>query len=163
PPREPQRRAASRGRALGPRRLRPHRARSAHANQAAVRGSRPERGARGMRLRIGTRGSDLALWQARHVASRLQGAAEIEITVLQTRGDLIDDVPLTGVEGRAFFTGEIERALLAGEIDVAVHSHKDLPTELAPGLAIAAIPARASPLERLLALPEAHDPAAGFL
>ena len=63
------------------------------------------------KLRIGTRGSDLALWQARHVAAALARAGcECELVVLKTRGDRIDDVPLTGVEGQAFFTAEIERA-----------------------------------------------------
>jgi hydroxymethylbilane synthase len=116
-----------------------------------------------MKLRIGTRGSDLALWQARHVASRLAGAAEVEIIVLKTRGDAIDDIPLTSVEGKGFFTGEIERALLANEIDLAVHSHKDLPTESTPGLAIAAVPERANATERLLIRPQAHVPRSAFL
>lgn len=116
-----------------------------------------------MNLRIGTRGSDLALWQARYVAARLVDAAEIELVVLRTRGDVIDDVPLTGVEGKAFFTAEIERALLEQRVDIAVHSHKDLPTEMTPGLVIAAVPERASQRERLLALPEAIDPEAPFL
>ena len=112
-----------------------------------------------MNIRIGTRGSDLALWQANHVADRLQQAgATTEIVVLKTRGDLIDDVPLTGVEGKAFFTAEIERALADGEVDLAVHSHKDLPTEEPPGLTVVATPPRASSGERLLVRPEAHAP-----
>jgi hydroxymethylbilane synthase len=109
------------------------------------------------KVRIGTRGSDLALWQARHVAERLgRAGVECEIVVLKTRGDLIDDVPLSKVEGKAFFTAEIERALLAGEVDLAVHSHKDLPTEMTPGLVIAAVPARGPRGERLLIDPRAH-------
>jgi hydroxymethylbilane synthase len=117
-----------------------------------------------MKLRIGTRGSDLALWQARHVASLLAvHGAQCELVVLQTRGDVIDDVPLTQVEGKAFFTAEIERALLAGEVDLAVHSHKDLPSEMTPGLTIAAVPERASCGERLLIAPGAHDERAAFL
>ena len=65
-----------------------------------------------MKLRIGTRGSDLALWQANFVADRLRAAGhEVEIDVMKTRGDRIDDVPLQHVEGKAFFTAEIEQAL----------------------------------------------------
>ena len=122
-----------------------------------------------MKVRIGTRGSDLALWQARHVAARLSApapgeeAVETELVILQTRGDRIDDVPLTTVEGKAFFTAEIERALLEGEVDLAVHSHKDLPGELTPGLVIAAVPERAAAGERLLARRGACDDAAAFL
>jgi hydroxymethylbilane synthase len=115
-------------------------------------------------LRIGTRGSDLALWQARHVAAALERAgARTEIAVLQTRGDQIDELPLTAVEGKAFFTAEIERALLERRVDLAVHSHKDLPGEPVPGLEIAAVPPRASPIERLLARPECFAPDAPFL
>jgi hydroxymethylbilane synthase len=115
-------------------------------------------------IRIGTRGSDLALWQAHHVKSLLERAgAKVDILVLKTRGDLIDNVPLSKVEGKAFFTAEIERALLDREVDIAVHSHKDLPTEMTPGLVIAAVPPRASHHERLLVRPDAHDPHAPFL
>jgi hydroxymethylbilane synthase len=112
-----------------------------------------------MKVRIGTRGSDLALWQARHVRAQLesQPGVECEIVVLKTRGDLIDDVPLQSVEGKGFFTAEIERALLDERVDLAVHSHKDLATENPPGLVVAGIPPRASPLERLLVRPEAWD------
>ena len=116
-----------------------------------------------MRLRLGTRGSDLALWQARHVAARLAGRAEVELVVLETRGDRIDDRPLTDVEGKAFFTAEIERALLDRAVDLAVHSHKDLPTESPPGLLVAAVPPRADPAELLLAGPAAHEPRAPLL
>ncbi len=116
-----------------------------------------------MKLRLGTRGSELALWQARHVAGRLAGRAEVEIVVLKTQGDRIDDRPLTQVEGKAFFTAEIERALLDGAVDLAVHSHKDLPTESPAGLCVAAVPARADASELLLAGPDAHDPSAPLL
>ncbi|HVS19941.1 MAG TPA: hydroxymethylbilane synthase, partial [Planctomycetota bacterium] len=116
-------------------------------------------------LRIGTRGSDLALWQAHFVAERLrrEPRLEVELVVLKTRGDVIDHVPLQQVEGKAFFTAEIELALLTGEVDVAVHSHKDLASEMPEGLAVVAVPTRAAPGERLLARPEAHDPRAAFL
>jgi hydroxymethylbilane synthase len=116
------------------------------------------------RLRIGTRGSDLALWQARHIAARLgELGLECELVVLKTRGDAIDDVPLSTVEGKAFFTAEIERALLAGEVDLAVHSFKDMALESVEGLRIAAVPARGPQGERLLIEPRAHDPGAPFL
>ncbi len=118
-----------------------------------------------MRIRIGTRGSDLALWQARHVAALLEAEPGVacELCVLATRGDVIDDVPLQTVEGKGFFTAEIERALIAREVDLAVHSHKDLATEGPPGLVIAAIPRRAAAGEWLLCSPEGHEPDAPFL
>ena len=117
-----------------------------------------------MRVRIGTRGSDLALWQARHVGERLDAAGcEVEIVVLQTRGDRIDDVPLHTLEGKAFFTAEIETALLERRVDLAVHSHKDLAVEGPPGLEIVAVPARAHPGERLLVAPQAYDAEGLFL
>lgn len=116
-----------------------------------------------MTLRIGTRGSDLALWQAHHIAERLGAEVETEIVVLKTRGDRIDDIPLTELPGKAFFTAEIERALLDGDVDLAVHSHKDLPTESPPGLTIAAVPARGPAEERLLIASAAHDPQGALL
>ena len=117
-----------------------------------------------MKVRIGTRGSELALWQAHHVASLFKACGvESEIIVLKTKGDMIDNVPLSKVEGKAFFTAEIERALLDREVDVAVHSHKDLPTEMTPGLVIAAVPPRATHNERLLVRPDAYDEHAAFL
>ena len=112
-----------------------------------------------MKIRIGTRGSDLALWQANYVADLLRKAGcEVDIHVLKTRGDLIDEIPLSKLEGKGFFTVEIERALLDKEVDLAVHSHKDLPFEGPEGLFIVAVPRRASPTERLLVRPESHDP-----
>lgn len=123
-----------------------------------------------MKVRIGTRGSDLALWQARFVAGRLEAArgpdgepVDVEIVVLKTRGDAIDDRPLTEIEGKSFFTAEIERALLDSTVDVAVHSHKDLETEGPPGLSIAAVPARGPAHEVLVIAPAAHDPEAPML
>lgn len=98
------------------------------------------------RLRMGTRGSALARWQTDYIAARLQEAwpgLEIEITVLHTQGDRILDKPLPMIGGKGLFTAELEAALHAGEIDLAVHSLKDLPTEITPGLAIGAIPERA--------------------
>jgi len=106
-------------------------------------------------LRIGTRGSDLALWQARWVQSRLPGAALVIIT---TKGDRVQDRDLSAAEGVGFFTKELEHALLVGEVDVAVHSLKDLPVVTAPGLHVAGIPERAPAADVLLARPDAFDP-----
>jgi hydroxymethylbilane synthase len=103
-------------------------------------------------LRIGTRGSALALWQARHVAERLSAIApEVhpELVEIVSTGDQVIDRPLTDVEGTGFFTATLERALLDGTIDVAVHSHKDLPVASTPGLAMAAVPPR-GPVEDVL-------------
>jgi len=105
-------------------------------------------------LRIGTRGSALALWQSRHVAARiaaLPGAPAVELVIIKTEGDKITDVPLSRVAGRAFFTKEIEEALVAREIDLAVHSLKDLATELPAGLALGAVLEREDPRDVLLA------------
>ena len=97
-------------------------------------------------LRIGTRGSQLALWQARRVAALIgaqPGAPPVELVTIRTEGDERTDVPLWQLGGRAFFTREIDRALLAGEVDIAVHSLKDLGTALEPGLALVAVLERA--------------------
>jgi len=104
-------------------------------------------------LRIGTRASALALWQARHVAdliARQGDAPNVELVHISTEGDVRTDVPLWSVGGKAFFTKEIDRALLAREIDVAVHSLKDLATRLEPGTQLAAILAREDPRDALL-------------
>jgi len=94
-------------------------------------------------LVIGSRGSQLALWQAKWIAVRLAGLGhETRIEIIRTTGDKITDVPLARVGTKGLFTKEIEEALLDGRIDVAVHSLKDLPTELPAGLDIAAIPQR---------------------
>src|SRR5690348_1092863 len=96
-------------------------------------------------LRIGTRGSPLALWQARHVADRLLPLAaprEAVLVEIETAGDRIRDAALTQIGGDGVFTKEIQRALLAGSIDVAVHSLKDLPTTPIAGLTLAAVPER---------------------
>ena len=90
-------------------------------------------------MRIGSRGSKLALWQARWVASQFPGA---EVMVIKTTGDKITDVPLAQVGTKALFTKEIEEALVEGRIDLAVHSLKDVPAQIDPRLTIAAVPAR---------------------
>jgi hydroxymethylbilane synthase len=97
-------------------------------------------------LRLGTRGSALALWQARWVKTRLEelhGGLAVELAVIKTSGDRILDSPLSKIGDKGLFTREIEAALLAGEIDLAVHSLKDLPTELPEGLKIGAVTERA--------------------
>ncbi len=106
---------------------------------------------------IGSRGSDLALWQARHVQRLLseRAAQASEVRVIQTAGDREQDVSLVSLDGKGFFTKEIEEALLRGEIDLAVHSHKDLPTLAPPGLGVVAVPERGPVEECLLVRPEA--------
>jgi len=102
-------------------------------------------------LRIGSRGSKLALWQSNHIAGLLRGQGHtVDIQIIQTTGDKITDVALAKVGTKGMFTKEIEEALAAGEVDLAVHSLKDLPTELPAGFEIAAIPTRESPLDAFL-------------
>ena len=85
------------------------------------------------RLRIGSRGSQLALWQANHIASLLRERGhQIEIEVIRTAGDKITDVALAKVGTKGMFTKEIEEAMAAGDVDLAVHSLKDMPTEIDP-------------------------------
>jgi hydroxymethylbilane synthase len=96
-------------------------------------------------LRIGTRGSALALWQARHVAARLQVAVPdkpIELIEIETAGDQVREQPLAQIGGEGVFTKAIQDALLSGLVDVAVHSLKDLPTLAVAGLVLASVPAR---------------------
>jgi hydroxymethylbilane synthase len=98
------------------------------------------------RLRVGSRGSQLALWQAHHVAALLRGHGhQVEIEVIHTTGDKILDVALARVGTKGMFTKEIEEALSDGRVDLAVHSLKDLPTNLSTGFEIAAIPKRENP------------------
>ena len=104
-------------------------------------------------LRIGTRASALALWQAREVAARIAaqpGAPATELVHIRTSGDVQTEVPLWQTRGRAFFTREIDRALLDAAVDIAVHSLKDLPTELEEGLVLGALLPRADPRDVLL-------------
>jgi len=109
-------------------------------------------------LRIATRGSDLALWQANHIASKLHGIGlKTELKIIKTQGDKIQHLSLEKLEGKGFFTKEIEDALLNNEADLAVHSHKDLPTESHPDLMIAAVTDREDPSELLLIRKESVD------
>ncbi|HEY1809329.1 MAG TPA: hydroxymethylbilane synthase [Acidobacteriaceae bacterium] len=109
-------------------------------------------------LRIGSRGSQLALWQANHIADRLHGAGhEVSIEIIKTLGDAMQHVPFAQVggpqgDGKGMFTKEIEEALFAGRIDLAVHSLKDLPTELAAPFTIAAIPERVDPRDAFVSV-----------
>ena len=106
------------------------------------------------KLVIATRGSALALWQANHVKARLAAlapGAQIELSIIKTSGDQIQDVSLAKVGGKGLFVKEIEQALVEGRADLAVHSMKDVPPELAGGLAIAAISARETPWDALCA------------
>jgi hydroxymethylbilane synthase len=106
-------------------------------------------------LRIGSRGSPLALVQAREVQSRIAEAAgidsaQIEIKVIRTTGDVVQDRPLAEAGGKGLFTKEIEEVLLAGSIDLAVHSSKDLPTILPAGLVLAGFPPREDPRDAFI-------------
>ena len=117
-----------------------------------------ESGERGGRIIIGSRGSDLALWQANFVLAELKKikiAAEIKI--IKTQGDISQNLSWDKLEGKGFFTKEIEDALLKKEIDLAVHSHKDLPTDPVKGLVIAAVSEREDPSELLLINKNAVD------
>ncbi len=100
---------------------------------------------------IGSRGSQLALWQANYIKDRLEGrGVESRIEIIHTKGDKILDSPLSKLGGKGVFTREIEDALLDGRIDLAVHSLKDLPTEMPKGLTVAAVPQRADPLDAIV-------------
>ena len=104
-------------------------------------------------LKIGTRASKLALWQANWVKSALIEAypqQNIELVIIKTKGDKILDVPLAKVGGKGLFVKEIEQALLDGRIDIAVHSMKDMPAEIPAGLCIGAIPTREDPADVLI-------------
>ncbi|WP_207532780.1 hydroxymethylbilane synthase [Desertivirga arenae] len=107
---------------------------------------------------IGTRGSDLALWQANYVKDQLAKAGlDAELKIIKTQGDSILNLRLDKLQGKGFFTKELEESLLNGSIDLAVHSHKDLPTQNPPGLIIAAVSEREDPAELLLILKDCVD------
>jgi hydroxymethylbilane synthase len=104
-------------------------------------------------LKIGTRGSKLALWQANWVKSELLKkfcGLSVEIVIIKTKGDKILDVPLAKVGGKGLFVKEIEEALIGKHVDIAVHSMKDMPAELLDGLSIGAIPERETPADVLI-------------
>lgn len=102
-------------------------------------------------IRIGSRGSDLALWQAYHVKSQLEElGCTVDITIIKTQGDIIQHLSFDKLEGKGFFTKEIEQALLDKTVDLAVHSHKDLETTQPDGLVIACVSEREDPADLLL-------------
>lgn len=110
------------------------------------------------RIIIGSRGSELALWQANHVRGQLLKInVESEIKIIKTQGDKVQDIGFDKMEGKGFFTKEIEDALIKNEIDLAVHSHKDLPTESPKGLMIAAVSLREDPSELILIRKDSVD------
>jgi hydroxymethylbilane synthase len=104
------------------------------------------------RIRLGTRGSQLAMTQSGRVADALSLATgvRVDLVVIRTKGDDVADKPLQMVGGKGLFTKEIEDALIANEVDVAVHSLKDMPTETPPGLVIACVPERADPRDAIV-------------
>lgn len=105
------------------------------------------------KLRIGSRGSQLALWQANHIAALLRDRGHlVDIQIIKTTGDKITDVALSKVGTKGMFTKEIEEALAVGEVDLAVHSLKDLPTELMPGFDLAAITTRQDPRDAFVSV-----------
>jgi hydroxymethylbilane synthase len=112
---------------------------------------------------IGTRGSSLARVQAEWVAKAITThlGIEPEIRIIQTQGDKVTDRPLRELEGRGYFTKEIEEALLAKTIDVAVHSFKDMPSKAPDGLAVAAVTVREDPADLLIIAKDFYDPDAG--
>ncbi len=106
-----------------------------------------------MKIVFGTRGSNLARTQTDHVIALLKAAlpeAEVEVAIISTTGDEVTDVPLAQIGAFGLFTKQLEMAMLAGEIDVAVHSLKDMPTCLPEGLVLAAVPARHTPYDALV-------------
>ena len=110
------------------------------------------------KITIGSRGSDLALWQAEHVKNQLLHLkVDSEIKIIKTKGDKIQDLSFEKLEGKGFFTKEIEEALLNKSIDLAVHSHKDLETNPPKGLVVAAVSQREDPSELLLIRKERID------
>jgi len=104
---------------------------------------------------LGTRGSQLALWQANRVKDRLEAAGHrVELKQITTRGDREQDIPMSEIGDEALFTKEIDRAMLRGEIQIAVHSLKDLPSRLPEGIVLAAVSERASPFDAFVAHPD---------
>ena len=110
-----------------------------------------------MKLRIGSRGSQLALWQANHIAALLRGEGhEVEIEIVKTTGDRLQEVTFAEVGSKGMFTKEIEEALAAGRVDLAVHSLKDLPTDLPEPFALAATLVRVDPRDVFVSVKHAN-------
>ena len=116
-----------------------------------------------MKIRIGSRGSDLALWQAHFVKDQLEKLGhQVDIQIIITKGDRIQNLSFDKIEGKGFFTKEIEEALLNNEIDLAVHSHKDLETTNPEGLIIGAVSYRENPNDLFLIHERAYDASQPF-
>lgn len=112
-----------------------------------------------MKIVIGTRGSELALWQANYIKAQLEEEGlEVELKIIHTKGDVVQHLSFNKIEGKGFFTKELEEALLNGEIDMAVHSMKDMPTTQPEGLRLAAVSYRDNPADWLLIRKDAYDP-----
>ena len=110
-----------------------------------------------LKVILGTRGSSLALVQARHVAEKLRVAGlDVEVRVIRTTSDYLPETPLSVIDRRDVFTRQLDEALISGEVDLAVHSLKDVPTELPEGIELAAITERHNPLDVLIS-EERHD------
>lgn len=107
-----------------------------------------------MKIKIGTRGSKLALWQSNYVKSIIEEKLgwDVELVVIKTKGDVLLDVPLARIGGKGLFVKEIEEAMLRGQVDIAVHSMKDVPSELPEGLEIIAYTKREDPRDVFLSL-----------
>ena len=106
-----------------------------------------------MKLRIGSRGSQLALWQAHHIQALLRARGhEVEIEIIKTTGDRLQEITFAQVGSKGMFTKEIEEALAEGRVHLAVHSLKDLPTELPEPFALAATPPRVDPRDALVSV-----------
>jgi hydroxymethylbilane synthase len=109
-------------------------------------------------LTIGTRGSELALWQANYLKAKLEAlGVEITLKIIRTKGDNIQHLGFNKIEGKGFFTKELEDALLSGEVDMAVHSMKDLPTNSPEGLVLTAVSYREDPADMLIICPNCLD------
>ena len=114
-----------------------------------------------MKLRLGTRGSKLALTQSNWVKSQLEAHGhEVTLEIIQTQGDLHRDVAFENLGAAGVFVRSLEQALLRGEVDLAVHSYKDLPSDSPEGLVVAAIPERRDPADVLLVRQDALDESA---
>jgi hydroxymethylbilane synthase len=125
-------------------------------------GGEPRSATSGPTLRLATRGSPLALWQARRVAERLSalpGSPHCDIVVVQTTGDALAEVPVAQLGGQGAFVKEVQLAVLDGRADLAVHSAKDLPSATPPGLVLACVPERADPRDALVGCTLADLPA----
>lgn len=115
------------------------------------------------KLIIGTRGSALALWQANYIKEKLtEIGVDSELKTIKTQGDIVQHLRLDKLEGKGFFTKELEEELLSSQIDIAVHSHKDLPTINPPGLTIASVSDREDPSELLIIHKDCVDVAKGL-